>query len=40
MFITELDLSSIGTIVVPTYIEHVPKPVCIPDIGIIKPIKK
>jgi hypothetical protein len=40
MFTTELYLFSIGTIVVPIHIKHVPKLVCIPNIGIIEPVQK
>jgi hypothetical protein len=36
MFTIELDLFSIGTIVIPTHIQHVPKHVRIQNIGIIK----
>jgi hypothetical protein len=40
MFTIELNLFSIGTIVVSTHIEHVPYPVYIPDIGITESVKK
>jgi hypothetical protein len=40
MFAIELDLFSIGTITIPTHIEHVPKLVYIPYIVIIEPIPK
>ncbi len=38
MFATKLYFFSIGTIVMPTHTELVPKPICILDISIIKPI--
>jgi hypothetical protein len=34
MFAIELNLFSIRTIITPTHTKHVPKPICIPDIGI------
>jgi hypothetical protein len=40
MFAIELDLFSIGTMIIPTHIEHVPKPIYIPYIVIIEPIPK
>ncbi len=40
MLATKLDLFSIGTIVVPTHIEPIPKPICILDIIMVKPILK
>jgi hypothetical protein len=40
MFATKLDLFLIGTIIVPTHIEHVPKPICIQNIIMAKPILK
>jgi hypothetical protein len=40
MFTIELDLFSIGAIVVPIHTKHVLKLVCIPNIGIIELVKK
>jgi hypothetical protein len=40
MFAIELVMFSIGTIVVPTHIEFVLKPVCIPNIIMVEPILK
>jgi hypothetical protein len=38
MFVIKLHLFSIGTIIVPTHIEHIPKPICLLDIIMAKPI--
>jgi hypothetical protein len=40
MFTIELDLFSIRTITKVTHTEHVPKPTCIPNISIVKPVQK
>jgi len=40
MFAIELNMFSIGTIVVPTHTKPIPKPVYIPDIGRAEPIQK
>jgi hypothetical protein len=40
MFVTELNMFPIGTIVVPTHIKHVPKLVCILDIVMVELVLK
>ncbi len=40
IFATKSNMFSIRTIAIPIHIEHVPKPVCIPNIIMAKPILK
>jgi hypothetical protein len=40
MFTIEVDLFSIRTITIPTHTEHVPKPTCMPNIGIVESVQK
>jgi hypothetical protein len=40
IFTTKLNMFSIGTIAVPTHTQPIPKPTCIPNIGITESVQK